>query len=393
VPRQKPQSEAELWKMLGKSTRRSLTPGECNWLIDEGWVRTALHSGEAGGYTECLAALRRFRRELRLESLKSGSDKSRQSPRRSRSRHRIRTGWCRDEELARCQVMSRHFARAANQSFHVRRMRRLLLGGENAILTSEDAQVLLDSPAARFLGPRFFEKHGIPLLDHRSSIQRSRPHFDESAMTLSQDLELELKWPAGQLVESIRVLRNDMRTGYRPRELKFQSLGGRETRLEVHPESWFWILLSSCNQLTFSYPWAEPEIVWFILTGMPPAIEPISARTEVMYGEDDAEPTLATITLRAFPFVSEDSILRAYRLNRLLLSGAMPVRPVPVHNLWLFDFVEERRISKKPPNWTALMKEWNHERPEWRKNHRSQFRHDYMRTRDQLITPKYRETL
>jgi len=273
-------------------------------------------------------------------------------------------------------------------------MRRLFLGDESATLTPEEAHLLLDSPAPRFLGPRYFEERGIPLIGHRSRILRRRPRLDEVAMTLHQDLELEMIWPGGgRLVEKIQVLRSDMRTGHRPKELRFRTLSGLETRLEVHPESWFWILLGSCNQLSFSYPWSEAEIAWFILTGTPPAIEPVSIKTEVMYSEDTAEPTFAAITARVFPFISEKSLLRAYCLERLMLLGARPVRPVPVSNLWLFDFVEERRQSDKALGWTALVKVWNKEMPQWRKSDRGQFRRDYLRTRELLLAPRYREAL
>src|SRR5205085_10404355 len=106
-------------------------------------------------------------------------------------------GRFRPEELARCQVLSRHFARVARGSFHVRRMRSLFLGGETATLTPEQAFLLLGSPAPRFLGPRYFEGHGIPLIGHRSKVLRWHPHLDEEAMTLSQDVELRLDWPGG----------------------------------------------------------------------------------------------------------------------------------------------------------------------------------------------------
>jgi hypothetical protein len=289
-----------------------------------------------------------------------------------------------NNQVERCEVLSRHFARIAERSHAVRRIREMLFDDPTAKVGPQEAFGLLASPALRLMTFELFKQRTIPVRWHRSVVTRSKRTHDVE-LTIWQEFEIQLLWPGGSTLEIVRVCRHNTRTGEGPRFVQFPQREGPARRVDVFHGSLFWAMALECDQIRTDSWWSEPETIWFMLTGTIPPMRPVSAEPKVFYDEN-MNPVLKMISMQTFLFVSARTTSRAQAQLRRMF-GELPLpRAMQARTLRLFDFVEERRSDRtETPEWSRLMGEWNHEVPKWRYSHRGHFRRDYLRARRLLL--------
>ena len=97
-----------------------------------------------------------------------------------------------------------------------------------------------------------------------------------------------------------------------------------------------------------------------------------------------------------------DVVMRAYTEAQAELRNGRDKRAPNVRNVALFQFVTQRvrirecndgrLLSELPGTWRGLARAWNELHPEWQYNDAQldNFRRDYLRGRDALLSPEYR---
>src|SRR5215213_2345508 len=121
------------------------------------------------------------------------------------------------------------------------------------------------------------------------------------------------------------------------------------------------------------YPWEPEDAAWFVLTGEPP---------EVISLNLSYHPARGVFTLAFAPWISEETLRRAYRKARDRAHGGEDNRQPGEKALALLRFVSERTPWGETPKWTPLMTAWNEDddtQPKWRFSGVSQFRKTYLR--------------
>jgi hypothetical protein len=102
--------------------------------------------------------------------------------------------------------------------------------------------------------------------------------------------------------------------------------------------------------LTTRYPWEQKDAAWFVLTNAPP---------DVLSLAFSRDPTCHTFTLTFAPWVSEDTILRAYRS-----AYKGDAKLSTEKSLAVLRFVDEQTPPEEKPQWARLTKLWNEQHPE-----------------------------
>jgi hypothetical protein len=102
--------------------------------------------------------------------------------------------------------------------------------------------------------------------------------------------------------------------------------------------------------LTTRYPWEQKDAAWFVLTNEPPDV------ISLAFSRD---PTRHTFTLTFAPWISEDTILKAYRS---VYKGDAKLSTEK--SLAVLRFVDERTPTGEQPKWTGLTRLWNEQHPE-----------------------------
>ena len=162
-----------------------------------------------------------------------------------------------------------------------------------------------------------------------------------------------------------------------------------------------------CSYLSANYPWGEDEAKRFVLTGKPPEVVPLFARTRLRGDEENNLFSYGAITLTVEPWISAESVERFYREMQRQMFGRKPREGRP-RNLAVFRFVvdhsesvewerpkkrdekgnlvtlwghRERNLVNKP-SWAKLLKAWNELYPEgheWHYKGRWNFQRDFYR--------------
>jgi hypothetical protein len=102
--------------------------------------------------------------------------------------------------------------------------------------------------------------------------------------------------------------------------------------------------------LTTRYPWEQKDAAWFVLTNEPPDILSLAFSWY---------PTRHTFTLTFAPWISEDTILKAYRS---VYKGDAKLSTEK--SLAVLRFVDEHTASGEKPQWASLTRLWNEQHPE-----------------------------
>lgn len=140
--------------------------------------------------------------------------------------------------------------------------------------------------------------------------------------------------------------------------------------------------------LKVRYPWDLTDIGIFILSGIPPWIEPIRAYTEVT---DYSSNVHGRVVLEIEPWVSKDTVERAYRsLQAWLLNKDN--RPVEDRGLTAFAHVLSRVDHNQQPieSWEAIYQAWQ-DGPGMRypMPNKYKLKRAYENARSRMLTPEY----
>jgi hypothetical protein len=154
--------------------------------------------------------------------------------------------------------------------------------------------------------------------------------------------------------------------------------------------------------------WQGGEAAFFILTNYFPRPEPLRMRVE--HRTFGPAPIRATLTIEVEPWVSVETLTRAYLEARAQLgvhqsrqgrSHRKDQPPAALRLFTLWAFVEERTtyrqetdrrgftvyVPKRRHTWATLCDEWNEHHPEHRYERWQKFSSDYTRARDAFDLP------
>ena len=283
------------------------------------------------------------------------------------------------EEVARAEVFSRYLAKLAAKDRVVERFRNGALGG--GTLAPRDAEAFLAQPAPYLMGFREFEARGIPVRGHHAAVTRTRTKAKADAWIETIRLSLTGKGAVAKF--RFTVARSS--TDGRWLDLPFH-LGNRIKQLPVLDGSVFAELRRVALYLEDRFPWNYRDALWFILTDKTPWVQPVQhtyrRRKSAAFEHLELSFTVA-------PWVSAATLSRIVRAHQHALTGGNN-RAIEVKTLAFFSFVMERReLIEKPPTWLALMLEWNRTKPARRYTSYNNFRGDYLRLREAVISPGY----
>lgn len=286
-------------------------------------------------------------------------------------------------ELARSEAFSLYLGSRADLDEDVSDYRREILGG---LLPKESALRFLNSPATRILPRGEFEKTMVPYVDHEATVEHSPTHSSNGYTHHSA--RIQIKWAGSEASASRRLsLHVD---GYTQvwKELPYSqsSIGVPEFRVVVWPRS----VLDELRNLSFSisdrYPWIPSAATWFVLTGKPPLVQPITWTQTTKMGwpepwDSDSQPTYQreTVTFTVEPWVSSQTIARFYRGLQKVHRGT-DTRKQSERVLDLFVFVNDlKRKRGEGMTWDRILSAWNKRNPSRRYGSYSSLRSAYQR--------------
>lgn len=133
--------------------------------------------------------------------------------------------------------------------------------------------------------------------------------------------------------------------------------------------------------LSKSFAWTPAQATTFVVTGEVPLIKPISGGTRRWLPDFGS---YATIQIEVAPWLSKDTVQRAYRVMQDLSfrrSNRMPGE----RSVQLVTFVASRRMEavsrqQAPPTWEELRRAWNRAFPHWREHEYRNLSKDFHRT-------------
>ena len=288
-----------------------------------------------------------------------------------------------DPKSLRAWALCVYWAKLAEREESLRSFRANVT--EGATVSDVDARRLLDSPAASLVGVRTFAKHGVPIVGHTSQLEVS-----ERSHPLDQRYNfygtLHLAWPGGAEVTEFK------NSGPAP-PTPMEVWNGIET-IVIAP--WLSAVLGdlrkTASKLTERYPWDISIAAWFVLTGEPPWVPPLTGRAQ---GPDSIR-NHGTITIKASHWVPEEDVAALYSY---LKARTKPAPTTSRRRLTLFCFVTERSspITERlttgidPPPWRSLQSQWNEQYPtdhKWHYQDIRNFRRDFLEAWRSLTVPE-----
>jgi hypothetical protein len=273
--------------------------------------------------------------------------------------------------------------------------RREHFGGKK--LSVDSAQLFLSSFAARTLSLDRVRDEGLELGGRRSTEftpsprhyflpSLERPDFlilrlgiriwEPGDGGASTDFVLEVPaWPASLPPWKKAAWR---RSGDVPREIKYL------------PGSTFERLWELADHIAWSTLWSQADCAWYVLTGESPP----PPRVEVRLNHHEAQGLWpARIEMAVPPWVSHETVAKAYRQARVLLFGSRP-RSLSKHSLERFGFVLERCKDLSPSRdlLSRCAEDWGRSsglRGRCLAARLHNFARDFERTREAIVEPTY----
>jgi hypothetical protein len=367
-----PKTEQELERWIAKKLELQNVPLSIWRYLKE---RQIIHDGIESGTSEyCYEVLRETTALLDLSQNTQGRE-----PARPRKKAMKIEPFLEPEEVARAEVLSRYLAKLAAKDRVVERFRNGALGG--GTLAPRDAEAFLAQPAPYLLGFREFEARGIPVRGHHAAVTRTRTNAKTDAWI--EKIRLSLTGKGAVAKFRFTVARSS--TDGRRLDLPFH-LDNRIEQLPVLDGSVFAELRRVALYLEDRFPWNYRDALWFILTDKTPWVQPVQP-TYRRRKSADFEHLELSFTVA--PWVSAATLSRIVRAHQHALTGGNN-RAIEIKTLAFFSFVMERReLIEKPPTWLALMLEWNRTKPARRYTSYNNFRGDYLRLREAVISPGY----
>jgi len=293
-------------------------------------------------------------------------------------------------EACRAAALSEWYGATANARPDVRRFRETYLG--RTLTRSESRRFLQSWPN------RLFPSSMLVTAFERGTM--SRPYLEDSAE------------PVVEGSGNSTVLRVDppgwtmSGTGVSPQYMLQHLLKFRYIELD---ETHYWRtgtsygqgsvvdeLVKLGSQLEHAYGWDEGEGVIFVLSGVSPFVPPGRVQSHWSAGNWHRG---GVITLEVQPWVSVDTLTDAFRRAQRQYFQGHRNRAISERHSELFRFIVQRtrfreeetgcnilRIERKG-TWTALLRAWNAEHPEWSYASWRQLAQDFKRTRDRIVYP------
>jgi hypothetical protein len=264
-------------------------------------------------------------------------------------------------ESLRAAVLSEYLAKMATIDPEVVRFRNEVLDGE--VLTSAEANTFLSSPASRFLTREVWQSLGIPI-QHTATLVEEERFPTESGLSHFVQVRID---PPGVMEALFWDIPSHIPVEKSYGYLTCQVGDGLPKRVSFWPHSVLGNLRKLCKELVKAHPWDIDEATWFVLTGEPPLVRPIRARTPSSWKPGIRAYT--TISLTVEPWVPPETVEAAYRQLQKQVIGGKAGR-IGDKNLNLLRFVAERAdAAGKLPKGHALVEEWDkkwgQERPQW----------------------------
>lgn len=275
----------------------------------------------------------------------------------------------------RAHAFAARMARRLNTSREVLSFREEHLGGR--ALSPEEAYALLASPAALYLPAEFFEANGVPVVGHAAEI--ARYDFDPFA-TETNHLVMVRVDPPGITMKSqyapskpeltlpddgtpySRVCEYKGREGDEVKPptswpLAYHARDGYKKTIYPWPRSILYKLRQASHDLARVFGWKEEDMVWLLLTGEAPYLNPL--RVSVSY----ARGKPPTVKMEAAAWMPAEVVEANFKnVQRQLLPGGPD--KTPARSLEVCAFVE-RHIQDAPEKsvWPYLWGKWNTEHP------------------------------
>lgn len=275
----------------------------------------------------------------------------------------------------RAHAFAAHMARRLNMSHEVLDFREKHLGGR--VLSSDEAYALLASPAARYFPAGFLEAYGVPVIGHMAEIVRYDfdPFSDETnhlavvradppGITMKSQYappkpELTLPddgTPYGR-VSAYKGLEGDEVKPPTSWPLAYRARDGYKETIYPWPRSVLYELRQGSHDLAMLFGWEEEDMVWLLLTGQAPYLNPLRVRVSYARGKTP------TIKMEAAAWMPTEVVEANFKNIQRQLLPAGPDK-TPARSLEVCTFVE-RHIQDAPEKavWPYLCKKWNAEHP------------------------------
>jgi hypothetical protein len=287
-----------------------------------------------------------------------------------------------ETEMMRSEAIGTHCAKIACDQPDIRYFRERILGG--SLLTRDQAEAFILSPATAYLSADQFRSLGIPIVGHKAEFLGVAPSPHEQPNCHCVRIWVD---PPGIEYTATHILydRPPNMECHPLKYLRYLSVRGDHIHIQAFPCSILGHLDDLCLSLVDKFHFDEVETARFVITDDPPRVLPIKATTRVSDYENYCD---RVIEFQVQTWVSPEALLRTYSRRRNEIMG-QAYRPVSARNVALFKFVRERESTSKPvprarpkrdaimehidaalrsldaktvtcrPPWQKLLREWN----------------------------------
>src|SRR5215210_5961269 len=313
---------------------------------------------------------------------------------------------------ARGRALSEYAAGVADQHPDVIEFRDKVLCRQR--LTPDESWALLQSPAAAFFAPNWFERWKVPVVGHTAEVAEP---YDPRSVGEEVDHRVTLRVEPPAITRRVRYAHPDTPIsdgdqidaracitvgekalppgGVPPGEkkLSYTDQTGSPRKPFLWPGSLLDHLRRISNELADMFGWKQEEAVWFVLTGETPQIKPLSVRVKVKGGRTGVP--LWSVTINAAPWVPHEEVERAFgRMQQQVLqvrSRRMSSRKMGPRALEVYQFVrEQERLHEDRPTWSKLLELWNRRHPDKRFETYNNFRQYFMRGAKAVEAPGFK---
>ncbi|MCK4415192.1 MAG: hypothetical protein KAY32_16795 [Candidatus Eisenbacteria sp.] len=267
-------------------------------------------------------------------------------------------------EWLRSVVYSRYLARLASHRPEVRELRSRLFRGTT--LRGPEAIRFFSQIGPRYVTHAWFVESGISPVHHSSHYT----NYKGDPTSFRQAAGIRLAWKGK--TRDIKITdRLSVATVQR-----WTTLHLRRKNLPVKRESLFGEIQEVASFLARSYHWDGGDATAFLVEGRIPYVLPIRVSPGL---ETPPDHLRMVATLEFEPWVTDDTVLRAYREARRKMMSKQS-RLIPESRLRLFDFVAEYCEKTYGKSWEDLVKEevdfpWREVAQLWKRDHpKSKFR-------------------
>jgi hypothetical protein len=293
----------------------------------------------------------------------------------------------------RGEAVAHLLAHGAGWEDAVCRFRAEFLGSK--LLTLDEHDRFLNSPALRLFSKGDLEQWGVPLVGHTAVILEEERSTNDNG-TVQRRVSVRIDPPGitreshhwvTQIVET-EALGVPRRAVYALPCILWTDAEGGEGRQQVVAGSVLDELHRIAVWLAHRYGWEEEQAVCFILTGCPPASVPIQSQVEFT---SRGCFTQATITMRVAAWVPAEVVQRSYgEVQRMYFPVRERIRPLSEKACGVYRFVLERTNGQgEHPSWARLRDEWNASCPKsWRYSSKDQFWKAYQRVAESIVLPQ-----